>query len=164
MSNACANTTGAGCACPDAACCPGVQGGRVGRTLAACRTFRKADRPGAIRQATQQELAESHHRLDDAEYRFHRLLAWPAGSSSCFRLQRVLDPLRRPGILRQRLWLREALPPSPMVLLASDCDQGRDLGLDAGSPIKMRADNQADLGTLLPFDRVTGVKPGGQGR
>jgi hypothetical protein len=51
-----------------------------------------------------------------------------------------------------------------MVLLASDCDQGRDLGLDAGSPIQMRADNQADLGTLLPFDLANGVKPGGQGR
>ena len=49
MSSACANTTGAGCACPDEARGPGDPESRVGRALAACRTFGKAGRPGAIR-------------------------------------------------------------------------------------------------------------------
>jgi len=50
-----------------------------------------------VLQPAQQELAELHHRLDDAEHRLHRLLAWCVGGAPTLGLERVLYLLDAAG-------------------------------------------------------------------
>src|SRR3990172_9794390 len=61
-------------------------------------------RPLALhgRQATQQELPEAHHRLDDAEYRLHRLLAQGVEFAPLARFEPMLHAVHRTGRLVQR--------------------------------------------------------------
>src|SRR3972149_8841756 len=58
-------------------------------------------RPLALhgRQAPQQELPEAHHRLDDAEYRLHRLLAPAVEFAPPARLEPMLHSVHRAGRL-----------------------------------------------------------------
>src|SRR3990172_11018268 len=50
-------------------------------------------------QATQQELPETHHRLDDAEHRLHRLLAQAIEFASLECFEPLLHPVHKTGTL-----------------------------------------------------------------
>ncbi len=54
-----------------------------------------------VDKAPQHELPELHHRLDDAEHRFHRLLAQCVLLLVRLGLERVLHRIDRTGIRRQ---------------------------------------------------------------
>lgn len=79
-----------------------------------------------IRQPAQQELAETHHRLGDPEYRLHRLLAQCIGRAPGLGLESVLHVLDRAGRLLQRC--RLALAPVPMVGVPANGKQWLDPG------------------------------------
>src|SRR3972149_5932299 len=86
-------------------------------------------RPLALhgRQATQQELPEAHHRLDDAEYRLPRLLAQGVGFATLARLEPMLHSVHRTGRLVQRRRLGESLFPVRVMAIAPCRKQRFDL-------------------------------------
>ena len=70
-------------------------------------------------QAPQQELAEPHHRLDDAEHRLHGLLPERIGCTARLRLEGVahlFDVACRPG---ERRGLLETVEPVRMMGVAA---------------------------------------------
>src|SRR5450759_5812441 len=83
-------------------------------------------RPLALhgRQATQQELPEAHHRLDDAEYRLHRLLTQAVEFAPLARLESMLHSVHRTGRLVQRWRLGESVFPVRVMAIAP-CRQQR---------------------------------------
>src|SRR5450759_4752888 len=83
------------------------------------------------RQATQQELPETHHRLDDAEHRFHRLLAQSVELAPFSRLEPMLHPVYCAGRLVQRRRLSESVLPVRVMSVAPCRKQRLDLRLHA---------------------------------
>ena len=79
------------------------------------------------RQAAQQELPEAHHRLDDAEHRFHGLLAQAIELAPPSRLETMLHPLHRAGRLGQWGRLGESVLPVRVMSVAPCRKQRLDL-------------------------------------
>src|ERR1035437_8066629 len=92
-------------------------------------------RPLALhgRQATQQELPEAHHRLDDAKDRFHRLLAQAVELAPLSRLEPMLHSVHRADRLVQWRRLSESVFPVRVMAIASWRKQRLDLQIGRAS-------------------------------
>ena len=81
-------------------------------------------------QPTQQELAEAHHRFDDAKHRLDCLLTQAIELASLNGLEAVLHPIHRAGRLGQCRRFGESILPVRVMSIAPRSKQGCDLRLD----------------------------------
>jgi hypothetical protein len=99
-------------------------------------------------QPAHAHLTPTHHPLNDAKHRLHRLLAQAVEGSPGLRAQLVRHALERVCRLGRWLTLGEALHHRQLMTLALDCQQRLDVRVLKGSRVDLAAHDFAKQ--LLP--------------